>query len=123
DGALDWGDAIGGYRKLDNITDATLKTYRDWYGSEVTKDEIFAFVYGLLHSPDYRTRFAADLKRSLPRIPRIEADDFHAFASAGQRLLDLHINYENAERYPLTITGEPEGLTGEAAYEAYRVRK
>src|SRR5699024_8929845 len=112
-----------GYRKLDNITDATLKTYRTWYGSTVTKDDIFAFVYGLLHSPDYRDRFAADLKRSLPRIPRIETEDFAAFRDAGHRLLDLHINYENADPYPLTISGEPEGLTGDAAYDAYRVRK
>src|SRR5699024_3612103 len=49
DGTLDLGNAVDGYQKLDNITDATLKTYRSWYGSEVTKDDIFAFVYGLLH--------------------------------------------------------------------------
>ena len=66
-GALDFGTSddvvIEGYRRLDNITDETLTAYRAWYGDDVTKDGIFAFVYGLLHSPDYRSRFAADLKR------------------------------------------------------------
>ena len=101
-------DVVDGYRRIDNITDQTLMQYRAWYGdaipAEVTKakDRIFAFVYGLLHSPDYRDRFAADLKRSLPRIPRIEPADFAAFAGAGQRLLDLHIGYEDAPLFPLT---------------------
>jgi predicted helicase len=97
---------IDGYRRLDNITDDTLATYRRWYGAQVTKDDVFAFVYGLLHSTDYRERFAADLKRSLPRIPRIAAEDFPKFRDAGQTLLALHINYEQAEPYPLTITGD-----------------
>ncbi|SEE20884.1 DEAD/DEAH box helicase [Ruania alba] len=127
DGTLELdADVIDGYRRIDNITDVTLATYRRWYGNDVTKDEIFAFVYGLLHSTDYRERFAADLKRSLPHIPRIAADDFAPFADAGQRLLDLHINYASAEPYPLTVTGEPACLAGETteeAFDAYRVRK
>lgn len=117
------GDVVGGYRRIDNVTDATLAQYRTWYGTDVSKDDVFAFVYGLLHSPDYRERFAADLKRSLPRVPRIEADDFAAFRDAGSHLLNLHINYEEAALYPLTVTGEPVDVTGEAAYDAYRVTK
>ncbi len=111
-GAFDFSGAevVDGYRRIDNVTDATLKQYRSWYRPAVTKDGIFAFVYGFLHSPDYRERFAADLKRSLPRIPRIEAGDFAAFRDAGQTLLDLHIGYETVEPYPLTITGnQPSG--------------
>ena len=124
DGTLDLSaDVVDGYRRVDNITPATLATYRRWYGSPVTADDVFAFVYGLLHSPDYRDRFAADLKRSLPRIPRVEGADFVAFTDAGRLLLDLHIGYEDAELYPLTVTGEPDGVTGDSAYEAYRVRK
>ncbi|MFB7800349.1 DEAD/DEAH box helicase [Isoptericola sp. NPDC056134] len=124
DGVLDLdGDVVDGYRRVDNIADATLAEYRHWYGSGVSKDGIFAFVYGLLHSPDYREQFAADLKRSLPRIPRIEAEDFTTFRDAGQQLLDLHINYEDAAPFPLSVTGEPEGISDEAAFDAYRVRK
>lgn len=128
-GAFDLSEAsdavvIDSYRRLDNITDATLATYRTWYGSEVTKDQIFAFVYGLLHSPDYRERFAADLKRSLPRIPRIETEDYPAFRDAGQRLLDLHIGYEDVEPYPLTVTGDhPMGAGSGDLYGWFRVEK
>ena len=67
------------------LTDHTLARYRAWYGSEVTKDEIFAFVYGLLHSPEYRQRFAPDLTRSLPRIPRLEAGAWPPSATPGTR--------------------------------------
>ncbi|WP_061961097.1 DEAD/DEAH box helicase [Demequina flava] len=116
-------DVIDGYRRIDNITDATLKQYRHWYGDDVTKDDIFAFIYGFLHSPDYRTRFAADLKRSLPRIPRIGATQFPAFRDAGEQLLDLHIRYEDVDPYPLVIEGLPEGLEGDGLYEALRVQK
>ncbi len=88
----------------------------------MTKDGIFAFVYGLLHSPDYRARFAADLKRSLPRIPRVEAVDFAAFSEAGQRLLDLHIDYEDVEPWPLTVTGDEPPADADP-YAWFRVEK
>ena len=119
------GEVVDGYRRLDNITDATLRQYRTWYGADVTKDDVFAFVYGFLHSPDYRERFAADLKRSLPRIPHIEAADFPAFRDAGKRLLDLHIGYEDVAPYPLTITGDhqPTGPGSADRYEWFRVEK
>ena len=117
-------DVVGGYRRIDNITDATLEQYHQWYGDVVTKDAIFSFAYGLLHSPDYRERFAADLKRTLPRIPRIDAADFGAFADAGQRLLDLHIDYEDAALYPLTVTGDrPTGPGFADLYGWFRVEK
>lgn len=119
---LSGGDAVvvDGYKRIDNITDHTLTQYRDWYGTEVTKDDIFAFIYGFLHSPDYRERFAADLKRSLPRIPRIERDDFAPFRDAGQGLLELHIGYEDLDPYPLTVVGgEPVG----DPYDWFRVEK
>ncbi len=116
-------DVVDGYRRIDNITDATLRQYVAWYGNDVTKDTIFAFVYGFLHSPDYRTRFASDLKRSLPRIPRIGADQFPIFRDAGQKLLDLHIGYEGVEPYPVVVNGVPEGLEGDALYDALRVTK
>ena len=59
-------------------------------------------MYGVLHSEQYRTTFAADLKRMLPRIPlAASACDFEAFVEAGRKLADLHVNYESVEPYPL----------------------
>lgn len=87
---------------MDNITDAILAVYRDKFGQQVTKDEIFYYVYGVLHSEQYRTTFAADLKRMLPRIPLAAAtSDFDAFVNAGRNLADLHVNYATVEPYPL----------------------
>jgi predicted helicase len=62
---------VDGYRRLDNITDHALTTFRAAYGDRITKDDIFFYVYGLLHSPDYRETYAADLKKMLPRIPLV----------------------------------------------------
>lgn len=118
------GSVVDGYRRIDNITDQTLATYRRWYSPQVSTDDVFAFVYGLLHSPDYRTRFAADLKRTLPHIPRIEATDFTGFREAGQALLDLHIDYETVDPYPLTITGDdPTGPESADLYGWFAVEK
>ena len=92
----------GGTGPHDNISDASLDAYRARYGEWVIKDHIFSYVYGILHSPDYRQRYADDLARLLPRIPEVAtADAFRAFSEAGQRLLDLHIGYEAATPYPL----------------------
>jgi predicted helicase len=88
--------------RVDNITDATLADYRATYGAGVAKDDVFFYVYGLLHSPEYRNEFAADLKKMLPRIPKVRgAERFLAFAKAGRELSALHIGYESVEPYPL----------------------
>jgi len=103
---------VDGYRRIDNITDTALADYQKTYGRQVTKDDIFYYVYGLLHSPDYREAFAADLKKMLPRIPKVDArETFEAFVDAGRSLFDLHVDYEHAERYSgLMITGDqPQG--------------
>lgn len=87
-------------RRRDNVTDESLDLYRALYDQSVTKDEIFYFIYGILHSPDYRERYAADLKKMLPRIPNLaNAADFHAFAKAGQELADIHLDYEQVAAY------------------------
>lgn len=93
--------AAEGHRR-DNITDAALQAYRDAYGEAVTKEQVFYYVYGLLHAPDYRERYAADLKKTLPRIPLVASrEDFEAFVAAGRELADLHVNYETVAPYPL----------------------
>jgi predicted helicase len=89
----------GGYQRRDAITDATLDRYRSRYRPDLTKDDIFYYVYGLLHSPEYRARFAADLKKMIPRIPM--AADFSAFSTAGRRLADVHLGYETTDPWPL----------------------
>ncbi len=103
------------YVRRDGITDWILSTARKQYGSKVTKEDIFYYVYGILHSPDYRTTFAADLKKSLPRLPLVDStDDFWAFSKAGCLLAELHLNYEKVEPYagccilhaPLTNRGD-----------------
>ena len=88
------------YVRRDGVTDWILSTARKQYGSRVTKEDIFYYVYGILHAPDYRTTFAADLKKSLPRLPLVESpDDFWAFSRAGRSLAELHLGYEQVEPY------------------------
>lgn len=103
------------YVRRDGVTDWILSTARKQYGYNIAKEDIFYYVYGLLHSPEYRTTFAADLKKSLPRLPLVErADDFWAFSRAGRELANLHLNYESIEPYrqcrviyaPLTTKGD-----------------
>ena len=117
DNLLDAAEDDGSpFRRVDNITDEVLADYRAAYGGEVTKDDIFFYVYGLLHSPDYRERFQADLKKMLPRIPKAaRTEDFEAFTEAGRKLSDLHIGYETVEPWPLAIE--------EPANADYRVKK
>jgi predicted helicase len=89
-----------GTNRRENITDWALKHFRDHYRNKrITKWDIFYYVYGVLHHPGYRERFAENLKRELPRIPL--APDFRAFASAGQRLARLHLEYEKLEPWSL----------------------
>ena len=88
------------YERRDGISDWVLTTVRKQYGYKVAKEDIFYYVYGLLHSSEYRTMFATDLKKSLPRLPLVEnIEDFWAFSKAGRELADLHLNYETIEPY------------------------
>jgi len=89
----------------DGITDTGLKNFQDAYpGETITKEDLFYYVYGLLHSEDYRAKYADNLSKELPRIPRVKtAADFWAFSRAGRELGDLHVNYESVEPYPVTI--------------------
>lgn len=102
----------------DAITDETLHLFRKVYpggfgkraqkdgGIEIQKEDIFYYIYGILHSEEYRSRYSANLKKELPRIPL--ADNFKEFCNVGRALAKLHLNYEEAEPYPLTVVGDDE---------------
>lgn len=90
-------DVVAGYRRKDNITAAILAQYGEAYGEVITADDVFFYVYGLLHSPDYRAQFAPELTKMLPRVPLVTSvDDFRAFVAAGRTLADLHVGYESS---------------------------
>ncbi|MFB9775037.1 DEAD/DEAH box helicase [Brevibacterium otitidis] len=119
------GEVIDGYRRVDNINDEFHRLMQERYGDTVTKDDIFFFIYGLLHSPEYRERYAGELKQMLPRVPNVPAKSFTAFTSAGRKLFHLHADYEDAELYPLEVVGGEQLPLGGADAEAehYRVQK
>ena len=84
------------YLRRDGVSDFILARAKKQYGKNVTKENIFYYVYGFLHSPEYRKTFANDLKKMLPRLPLVEdVRDFWAFSKAGRKLGELHINYES----------------------------
>ncbi len=90
-----------GYIRRDAITDWALGQFCEHYGDDtITKEDIFWFVYGVLHSPEYKRRFAANLKKMLPRVPFTA--DFWAFSKAGRELGQWHLDYETVEPWPLT---------------------
>jgi predicted helicase len=106
------------FMRRNAITDAALAVFRKVYADDkIGKEDLFYYVYGLLHSTEYRARFDADLKKQLPRIPF--AKDFWDFRNAGRELARWHLNYETAEPYPLQHAGELE--LGDPAL--YRVQK
>jgi len=83
----------------DNITDWALNEFKSHYQNEITKLDIFHYVYAVLHNPEYRTKYEFNLKREFPRIPYYE--NFAQWAEWGKQLMELHLNYETAESYPL----------------------
>ena len=89
--------------RVDNITEWCLDRFRQHYNNpSITKDDIWAYLYGVLHAQDWRARYAHDLRKGLPRIPL--ARDFWAFRDAGQRLIELHLGYETCDPWPLSVT-------------------
>ena len=115
-----------GFIQHDGITDTALQKFQAHYSdTTISKKDIFYYIYGVLHSLEYRTRFADNLKKELPRVPY--APDFRAFSEAGRKLADFHLNYEIVEPYPLeelhagVMTTEP-AVTG-CAFDYYRVEK
>ena len=93
------------YQRKDGINDAGLAHFTAAYPNEkISKEDVFYYVYGLLHSSDYRERYADNLSKELPRIPCVKtAGDFWHFSQAGRDLAELHLNYETVECYPVTL--------------------
>jgi predicted helicase len=105
-----------GSKRQENITDWSLEQFQNHYNDNViSKLDIFRYVYGILHHPQYREKYSANLKRDLPHIPF--SPDFWGFAKAGEKLAELHINYEKQAEYPL------KWIEDEDAKVHYRVDK
>ena len=94
-------EIIDGYQRRDAITDDALAHFQEQYqGENINKEDIFYYIYGLLHSEEYREKYADNLSKQLPRIPRVKnSADFWAFSQAGRDLADLHLNYESIPMY------------------------
>ncbi|MEO9824496.1 MAG: type ISP restriction/modification enzyme [Paracoccaceae bacterium] len=114
--------------RRDGITDDGLTHFQTAYPSEViSKEDLFYYIYGLLHSSDYRERFENNLTKALPRIPAVKAFvDFAAFRDAGRALGDLHVNFESVEPYMVTFKEGTHDLIPEAQanpVKFYHVKK
>lgn len=105
EGELNLSAHEAGVARTDAITDAGLAHFRAAYPTEdISKDDLFHYVYGLLHSEEYRESFADNLNKELPRIPAVKkAEDFWAFVAAGKRLGDLHCDFDSAAPAQITI--------------------
>jgi predicted helicase len=91
-----------GTNRRENITDWSLKQFQSKFGEQVTKWDIFHYIYGMLHHPQYRERYAENLKRDLPHIPLIATQSlFDCCVITGKALMDLHLNYEQEQEYKL----------------------
>ncbi len=105
DNSLDLTVSETKYKRKDGISDEGLQHFQAAYPNEqITKEDIFYYTYGLLHSEEYRERYADNLTKELPRIPCVKkAEDFWAFSKAGRELAHWHLNYETVEPYKATL--------------------
>lgn len=99
-----------GQHRQENITNWALEAFRQHYqDSTISKWDIFYYVYGVLHNEEYRQKYAANLRRELPRIPFApDLQTFQAYSQAGKQLSELHVNYEQQPEYPLTRMYTPD---------------
>lgn len=114
--------AFRGEARKDAITVPGLAHFQKAYeGETLTREDVFYYVYGILHSSDYRGHFAENLSKELPRIPRVKtAADFWAFNKAGRDLAHWHLNYETVEPYPLTI--DAKGVESDTDYRVEKMK-
>jgi predicted helicase len=106
------------YKVQDGITDDGLKHFTDFYkNAKISKEDLFYYIYGLLHSPDYKKCFANNLIKDLPRIPKVKnIVDFWSFSKAGRNLADLHLNYENKKAYKVDYKNDITALEDKDFY-------
>ena len=107
-GMFDDENSDDDYIRRDAISDFIIERAKKQYGKNVSKEDIFYYVYGILHSKEYRETFANDLKKMLPRLPLVEdVRDFWKFSKAGRSLADLHLNYESVTPFSdLNVSGD-----------------
>jgi predicted helicase len=120
------GKKVGGRLRRDAITDEGLKHFQEAYPKDkIAKNDIFYYVYGLLHSPDYRERYADNLSKELPRIPCVkECADFWHFSKAGRELAALHIGYESVKPHRVKVEGvDLKAPPSKQDVKTYRVEK
>ena len=119
--------ATESYTRRDAITDAGLLHFQVAYpaqgeGSSITKEDLFYYIYGLLHSPDYRSRYADNLSKELPRIPAVKTfADFRAFSQAGRDLAHWHLNYETVACHPGVTVAAASSRQAQQDGEAWRL--
>ena len=109
-------------KRRDAITNEGLAHFQAAYpGENLTKEDLFYYVYGLFHSPDYRERYADNLGKELPRIPCVQsAEDFWTFSKAGRALANLYLNYETVDPYPVQVVAT--GILSDASYRVEKMR-
>ena len=123
-----WGEtASGGWTRKSGLSDWFVGQVRlQYHTKSITREEIFYYIYAILHSPSYRERFQDDLRKSLPRIPLLpRIEDFLAFSKVGQALAELHLHYEDqpVPEGVQVVRTEEEPADPEAQYAYYRVDK
>ena len=114
-----------GYTRRDAITNDALAKFRTAYGNTVSKRDLFHYIYGLLHVPSYRLRFANNLSKELPRIPlAANPDHFTALVAAGRELGDLHVGFDRIDPWPLKfVNGGWDAPVGTDPTTYFRVQK
>jgi predicted helicase len=112
------GDSESEYTRKDGISDEGFSHFQQAYpGESYSKEDVFYYIYGLLHSTEYRTRYADNLSKELPRIPCVKKImDFWNFSQAGRDLADLHTSYETAEKYPAVLDTSNKKLANDDYY-------
>jgi len=110
----------GKYWIRDGISNAGLNHFQSIYDEKISKEDLFYYIYGLLQSEEYKTRYADNLSKELPRIPRMrKMADFWHFSKAGRALADLHIDYEKVAMYPVKFLEGSMNMLG----DCYRVKQ
>ena len=111
------GQIINGYERVDAIRSEAVEHFKAAYPEEaaaIDVDSVFYYIYGILHSPDYRSTYANNLQKELPRIPRVATyAEFKAFEDAGRALSQLHVGYESVEPYSGCIFSYAKGVSSD----------